>query len=332
MGCAVASMLLPTPVEAQNEPSPADRAAAEALFREGRELIKANRVEAACRKFEESYRLEPAPGTMLNMAHCHMLEGRVATAWTEFHRVATDARRSGHRDRERIAMESIAKLEQRLPKIVIRVEQQPDRDRIRIRRNATLLRQAAWGTETPIDPGPVLIEVSGDGFVMWTKSYEAVEGELLTVTVPVLDRRPSTEVLSVPAPRPRPVVPEPPARRVDGGSSSQRTAGIVLGAAGLVSVGTGAYFGVRALQEQGDAEDACPVVNGVERCTDEGVRSNDEAWRAARIANVGIGVGLVAVAAGTYLYLDGQSSEAPEVQVSVATMHDGAGAWVRGVW
>ena len=40
--------------------------------------------------------------------------------------------------------------------------------------------------------------------------------------------------------------------------STQQTLGIVLGAAGLVGVGIGSYFGVRAISKNSDAEQHCP--------------------------------------------------------------------------
>ena len=48
-----------------------DPAAAEALFLEARDLFVAGKVAAACTKFESSYKLDPAPGTLLNLAACN---------------------------------------------------------------------------------------------------------------------------------------------------------------------------------------------------------------------------------------------------------------------
>jgi hypothetical protein len=53
---------------------------AETLFREGREAVKRGDYAVACPKFEESQRLEPANGTLLNLALCEEGWGHLAEA------------------------------------------------------------------------------------------------------------------------------------------------------------------------------------------------------------------------------------------------------------
>ncbi len=48
-----------------------NRAAAEALFSEGRSLSAKGRYAEACPKFEASQQLDPGLGTMLNLAECY---------------------------------------------------------------------------------------------------------------------------------------------------------------------------------------------------------------------------------------------------------------------
>src|SRR5262249_55537702 len=47
-----------------------DPAAAEALFRQGRQAMEAKDFATACPKFAESQRLDPAVGTLMNWATC----------------------------------------------------------------------------------------------------------------------------------------------------------------------------------------------------------------------------------------------------------------------
>src|SRR5688572_10857098 len=60
------------------------RAAAEALFREGRRLLGAGQVDAACEKLAQSQKLDPSGGTLMNLADCHERQGKTASAWSGF--------------------------------------------------------------------------------------------------------------------------------------------------------------------------------------------------------------------------------------------------------
>ena len=75
------------------EAATSQRALAEVLFRQGRELMAQGRVADACGKFAESLRLDVALGTSLNLAVCLETQGRLASAWSEYNRAAAIARR-----------------------------------------------------------------------------------------------------------------------------------------------------------------------------------------------------------------------------------------------
>jgi len=60
---------------------------ADALFREGRRAADAGDYVAACTRFEQSYSLDPAPGTLLNWADCEEHRGESALALQHFRRL-----------------------------------------------------------------------------------------------------------------------------------------------------------------------------------------------------------------------------------------------------
>src|SRR5205823_10205853 len=82
-GTALVSVLFLS-TTARGEPTAADKSLATQLFKEGRTLVDQGKVAEGCRKLEESHRLDPGGGTLLNVALCHEKEGRSATAWAEF--------------------------------------------------------------------------------------------------------------------------------------------------------------------------------------------------------------------------------------------------------
>lgn len=326
----VVSLAIPTLAHAQ--PAAGDRAVAEALFQEGRQLIESGQTAAACRKFEESYRLDKAPGTLLNMAHCHKLEGKVATAWSEFYQVAAEARRDGRGDREQIAVESIKELEPKIPKLLIEVPDDVRVEGLTVTRNGVEMGRAAWGTETPVDPGEIVIEAEAPGYKKWSQTITVEQAEREKVVVPALVKLPKPKE----PPKPPPGQQQPTTRVVIDESPSAQTAGILLGGVGLIGIGVGSYFGVQALGKRSDAEDKCTLGPGGDGCPQDAADLNQEAKDAARIANLGIGVGIVAVLAGTYLYLDGAPKErvveGPAVDVGFNTLPGGGFATVRGGW
>jgi hypothetical protein len=77
----------------------AQSAAAEALFHEGRRMVKAGKVAAGCDKLEASEKIESSVGTLLNLGDCREQLGENASAWVAFHKAEAMARRNGKDER-----------------------------------------------------------------------------------------------------------------------------------------------------------------------------------------------------------------------------------------
>jgi tetratricopeptide (TPR) repeat protein len=100
--------------------------------------------------------------------------------------------------------------------------------------------------------------------------------------------------------------------------------GYVLIGVGAIGLGTGAFFGIQALGSKSDAEELCTDSAGARRCPASASDSLSSNTRSAVIADVSIGVGLVAAAVGTYLVIKSKSAE------STTSAQVRAGAGPRG--
>ncbi len=291
-------------LSAAAQPGPEDKALATALFQEGRDLIARERVVEACRKFQESQRLDPSGGTLLNLAHCHEQLGRIASAWTEYHEALAWARRDGRTDRIRFAIEHLEGLEPRLSHVVVEVPPAARIDGLEVRRDGNVVREAAWGSEMPVDPGRYVIEATAEGHRSWRSEIEIDgDGDVQRIVVPVLV--PASQfsedqdfVEDVAGPE----IPERDSRDVasEVGGSGLWPAYLLAGV-GVAGLGVGSYFGLQAFSKNEEADEEC--LGNV--CTGKGQRLKDEAGRAADISTVAFAVGIVATGAGvTYWLLD----------------------------
>jgi serine/threonine-protein kinase len=268
-----------------------DKAAAEALFDHGRELLSQGRFADACAKFAESQRLDAGVGTLLYLADCYEKIGQTASAWAGFREAAAAAHAAGQLDREKIARERSAALEKGLSKLTIMVEPANVVSGVEVRRNGVAIGSALWGTPIPVDPGVHTITASAAGKKTWsTRVRVPTSGASVSVNVPPLEQAPI--VRSGPA--------RVPHDREGTENHTQRNAGIVLGAFGLVGLGVGAAFGLAAVSKDSDADAHCRT-DDPGRCDEQGVRLSEDAHTAAAASTIAFGIGTAALALGIML-------------------------------
>src|SRR3954469_21327102 len=105
-----------------------EMALAEALYRQARQLMSEGKFAEACPKLAESHRLDPAAGTLLNLAVCHEKEGKTASAWVEYNDLLGTKGSDEASERRRTADERIRELEPGLARITF-VPDPADADR-----------------------------------------------------------------------------------------------------------------------------------------------------------------------------------------------------------
>jgi len=311
---ALSVALVLTATSAHAEPTPSDRALATQLFQEGRALVKQKKYAEACPKLEESQRLDPGGGTLLNLALCHEALGRTATAWAELSEAVSVARRDRRTDREKIASEHMKALEPRLSTLTVVVDVANAPKDLVLRRDGTEVAPVAWGTPMPVDPGSHVVEASAPGFESWSQTVElAPEADKQTLRVPPLAALPAPapepelppapspprRLVAPPAPAPLPPAPAPTAEP----APSRVPTYVALGV-GVVGMAAGSYFGLRAFSKRSDSDAACSP-----RCTDEAVKLNDDAKTAADLSTIAFAVGAVGFGLGAYFWLDSTPSE-----------------------
>lgn len=266
-----------------------DAAIAEQLFRDGRDLLEAGKVDQACEKFAESQRVAPAPGTLLNLAVCREKQGKTATAWSLFADVAAEALRSGDAARAKFANDHEAALAGHLCKIVIDATSPPQGTVLRL--DGKVLPEGVLGTAIPVDPGAHALEVTAPGKEPWQAAQLQVNDPASPLHVRVELRDAGAPQAASPAAQTS-VAEDRTGRRV----GWPVFAAFGVGAAGLI---TGGIAGGLAL---GDASQAKANCQG-SRCPASGQGPANSAKTLATISDVGFGVAVLGAAVGAVLWI-----------------------------
>jgi hypothetical protein len=302
-----AASLAPSPVLAQ------DAAGAEALFQQAHQLFEQKRYAEACPKFAESYRLDKVSGALLALASCHEVEGKLASAWSEFVEVGTLARREGKNDRADAAVQRASQLEPKLAKLTVALAQGADTVQgLVVKRDGVVIGASAFGTALPVDRGEHVIEATAPGRAPFAKRLTMPDGARELVPIPLLAEAGATEA----AP---PGQPAPPAETIPDAKPVSpfplRTLGIVTGVVGVVAVGVGGYFGVEAISKNNDSnQTGC---NG-DVCTGAGKQARLDAVSAGNTATALVVVGGVLAAGGLVMFLVGGPSSESKPAVAAA--------------
>jgi hypothetical protein len=272
------------------------------LYEEARRLMTQGDLDRACPKFKQSYDLDPGGGTLLNLAECYERQGKFASAWSTFKEALVVAQRDGRRDRVDYAKKHLAVVEPKLSKITIEVAGEANEPGLTVTLDGAPLGAAAWGVGMPVDPGTHQVTASAPNKITFERRIEIDSGSSTLQIAKLADAVAA-------AAEPRAIDTDTEKKPVSDEAATgngRRTAGFALGGVGVVALGIGGYFGLRAFSKWSDREDNC--VGG---CNSAAKSAGDDAKSAATAANIGIGVGLVALGVGSYLLLSSKSVSEP---------------------
>jgi hypothetical protein len=307
-------LLASSPAAAQDA---SQKAAAEALFRDGRALYDQGKYPEACAKFAESEKLDPAPGTLLNLGGCYEKNGQTASAWATFKEAMAASHVKGRTDWEDLARTRAAALEPTLSRLTIAVGSKADS--LAVTRDGKDVGSAEWGTAIPVDPGSHVVDAQAPHRKPFHQSIDVPSGGAsVTVTVGELDA--ADESGGTPGPETTP-----------SNGSSQRTIGIVVGGLGVIGVGIGTVFGLSAMSKENDAtQHDCDSTN---HCTGQGVQLGHDAQSAATASTIAFAVGGIALAGGVLLYFTApKGASAPTVGLRASAIPGGGAFGIQGAW
>jgi hypothetical protein len=285
----VAALLAVAP-RATAQPS-GDPAAAEALFEAGREAMARGDLAVACKNFEDSQKLDPAIGTVFNLANCEEQRGRLASAWQRFTEVAQQLPDTD--DRRAIALARAEALKGRLPYLTLRFGAGVPKDAI-VTRDGIGIGAAGLGVPLPVDPGrhEVVVQAPGHEQKAFHVELELAERKELVLT---------------------PGAPVPVAASSEGAVPSRAAAretprgppvvGYVLAGAGLVAIAVGGVTGVLALDKKATMRREGCSADGHTCRTTTGVDAASSGEILANTSTIAFVVGGVSLGAGAYFIL-----------------------------
>lgn len=310
-----------------------NKIAAEALFDEGRRLMAQNKAEQACPMFADSQRLDPTPGTLLNLANCYEKVGRTASAWATYREAESLAAATSRPDLGATARKHAEALVLKLARITISAPSGKDVD---IKRDGVPVGAAERGVPIPADPGRHVIDASAPGRKPFSATVQLAEGAALTVNVPPLEDAPEEtkpalkEPVVTAAPSPAPATTQP-ASDEPSGLGAQRIIALAVGGVGVIGLGVGTALALSAKSQYDDSLASCPRDQNL--CTAEGVAKRDDARQTGNIATVAFAVGGVALATGAALwFLAPSRSEKTVAWTGLRVMPTFGGTAVSGRW
>lgn len=237
----------------------ADENGAETLFQEGLAAMKRSDFNVACEAFTKSNRSDPSPGTQINLAICFEKQKKWASAWTWYRSAAGLAQQRNQEAREKSANESATRIKPQLHYVVVVVKDAPT-DTV-VKRDGAEVTVSLGGKPVPlpIDPGDHQIDVTATGKKAWTKAITVADTPATDQIDVTLENAPveaaTASPLSTPAATMGMVAP------VSEVGNGQRTVGIIVGGAGVLTglAAVGVY--ILAANEAGARDDKQKELN-----------------------------------------------------------------------
>ena len=297
--------------------APLSEPSTKAKFAEALKLYKSGKPTEALPLFRDLAKATRSPNAELYVGYCLSDLGKRLDAYDAFTATLRNIaeRPDARYDSTREAAEGqLALLNVRLSKIVITVVEPPPGFAVTL--DGAAVEEKSLGSSIVVEPGAHQVDAVGTGMKPVHMEMSLDAGQLKTVNLVL---KPAEDDKSRAAGAPPPASAPPAARPV-------RTAGYVAGAAGIVGLGVFTVAGLMAKSTYDTLSREC----GAAGCSDAAHRSDIDRGKSLQtVANVGLVVGLVGVAAGSTLILIG-SKKRNDVGVAMSWSASGGMVSYRG--
>jgi hypothetical protein len=217
---------------------------AKELFDRAVAAFDAGNLDQACPAFDESFRLDPRPGTLFALATCEEKRGHLASALRRYddylaqYSALTPEKKVKQGDREKVSRTQRAALLPQVPELTLTLPPNAPLA-MRVTRDGVVVERVDLGRPLRVDPGEHVItaEVPGAAPSTVRVTLALRERRTLAVALPRGEGPPMSSAAQV-----GPVVEPPPPRAPSDGTNVRLIAGstvlgvgVVMGVTGLVS-------------------------------------------------------------------------------------------------
>jgi len=237
-------------------------------------------------------------------------------------------------DRETIALDRVEDLEARLTYVVIEVADATEElEDVEVLLNGNVVPRGMWGTPMPVDPGMQKLAAIAPNHEEWTHTVELAD-------VPGERRLVVPQLVPLPLQEREPVVPRTDATAEDSEEEpdpgrTRRTIAYAGGAVGIVAMGLGGYFTLRAYDLNKQSNDQC-LVDDRTACTEKGVGLREDARGQGNLATVFTATGLTLVGASLVVLVTAPSRKKQErvdsIELAARPQPGGAVFQLGGHW
>jgi hypothetical protein len=300
--------------------TPVQREQAQSRFARGRDLMSKKQVDQALVEFRASHDIVASPNTRLEIARCLRTAGKLVAAYAELGRTAIEAKELlGQDNRYQRAYDAAVaerkEIEPQLGFVTLTVQNATDDTKVVV--DGEEIKRAAWGEPIPVTPASseVVVTTPGHGPVRATATVAAGQRQSLTLDAMSGDAS-------------APTAPAAAEAASSSSGSSLRTWAYVAGGVGVAGLATFGIAGVLAKSTYDDLNGAChggPCPTSKQGEIDSGKTQQT-------VANVGLVIGAVGVAAGVTLFVISMPKRETSPAPATALLVGPGWAGLRGRW